>query len=56
MINMVTDLVNREVLDNFVIANLSSSGISVQQAKLYNYTGLIANNLLRVWETLYSSM
>lgn len=45
MINMVTDLVQREVLDNFVIANLSTSGISVTQSKLYNYTGIIANNL-----------
>lgn len=45
MVNMVTDLVKREVLENFVIANLSSSGIETQQSKLYNYTGVIANNL-----------
>ena len=45
VVNMVTDLVKREVLQNFVIANLSSSGIETTQSKLYNYTGIIANNL-----------
>lgn len=45
MINRVTDLVQREVLQNFVIANLSTSGIETTESKLYNYTGIIANNL-----------
>lgn len=45
MVARVTDLVHREVLNNFVIANLSTSDLPDRVEKLYNYTGLIANNL-----------
>lgn len=45
LVDRVTDLVKREELNNFVLANLNTSGIPVSQYKLYNYTGLIANNL-----------
>lgn len=45
MVDRVTDLVDREVLNNFVIANLSNCNLPDKVNKLYNYTGLIANNL-----------
>ena len=45
MVARVTDLVQRDVLNNFVIANLSSCDLPDKVEKLYNYTGLIANNL-----------
>lgn len=45
MVAQVTDIVKREVLNNFVIVNISSSGLPIKTEKLYNYTGLIANNI-----------
>lgn len=47
MVNQVADIIEHEVLDNFVIANLNSvnSYINVEENKLYNYTGLVANRL-----------
>lgn len=45
MVARVTDIVSREVLNNFVIANLSTCDLPDKTEKLYNYTGLIANNL-----------
>lgn len=45
LIGRVSDTVPREELDNFVICNLSKSDIAVDANKLYNYTGIIANNL-----------
>lgn len=45
MIDYVTDLVDRKELDNFVLVNLSNCEISVGLNKLYNYTGIIANNI-----------
>ena len=47
VINQVADIIEHEILDNFVIANLNSvdSYISIEENKLYNYTGLVANRL-----------
>lgn len=45
LVNIVTDSVKRENLENIVIANLSNSSVPVKLNKLYNYTGLVANNL-----------
>jgi single-stranded-DNA-specific exonuclease len=45
LISTVTDIVVRENLDNIVIANLGSCNVSISMNKLYNYTGLVANNL-----------
>ena len=45
LVNKSTDLIKRENLNNIVIANLSSTDIPVHENKLYNYTGLVANEL-----------
>ena len=47
LITRVTDLIRPRVMNNFVITNLNalSDFIDVQYSKLYNYTGLIANEL-----------
>lgn len=45
MVNIVTDEITKELLGNIVIANLSSSSLAIEVNKLYNYTGLVANNL-----------
>lgn len=45
LIARVSDTVPREELDNFVLCNLSKSDLAINTNKLYNYTGIIANNL-----------
>lgn len=45
LIGRISDTVPREELDNFVVSNLSKSDLAVKANKLYNYTGIIANNL-----------
>lgn len=45
MVDRTVDQVDREVLKNFVIVNLSSAGVSEIASKLYNYTGVIANSI-----------
>lgn len=45
LIDYVTDLVDRQELDNFVLVNLSNCEVPVGLNKLYNYTGIIANNI-----------
>ena len=47
MVETITDVVDYKLLDNFVIANLSSvaNHYDVMRMKLYNYTGLVANRL-----------
>ena len=42
---MLTDVVEKRNLENIVLANLTHSGKAVQLNKLYNYTGLVANNI-----------
>lgn len=45
LVDLVTDIIPRDVLDNFVIANLTQCNIPYKVHKLYNYTGVIANSL-----------
>lgn len=47
MVNKTVDLLRRKVLnlDTLIIANLADTGLAVGANKLYNYTGLIANEL-----------
>lgn len=47
MVYQVTDIIECIELDNFVLADLGSvqEHIDVEQNKLYNYTGLVANQL-----------
>ena len=45
LVNQATDLAVRENMENLVIANLSQINLPIQVNKLYNYTGLVANNL-----------
>lgn len=47
LINEVSDLVETQELDNFVLCNLNSVDRThnISKYKLYNYTGLIANQL-----------
>lgn len=45
LVDMVTDVIDRIELDNFVLANLTNCDLPVHVHKLYNYTGVIANNL-----------
>lgn len=47
MIAKCADIIEHQVLDNFVIGNLSSVDyyLSVEENKLQNYTGLVANKL-----------
>lgn len=47
LVGKVTDIVEYKIYNNFVVANLSSVNdyINVDSNKLYNYTGLVANNL-----------
>lgn len=45
MVSIITDAVRVENLNNLVIANLATVNIPVYENKLYNYTGLVANNL-----------
>lgn len=45
MVNIATDVVKKEAMNNIVIANLSNTSIPIMLNKLYNYTGLVANNL-----------
>ena len=47
LVNVATDAVERVNLNNLVLANLESAGLPIQANKLYNYTGLIANELSR---------
>lgn len=49
LIGRVSDTVPREELENFVISNLAKSDLAVQANKLYNYTGIIANNLAEAY-------
>lgn len=49
LIGRISDTVPREELDNFVICNLSKSDLAIQANKLYNYTGIIANNLAETY-------
>lgn len=44
-VNIATDVVKKEVMQNLVVANLSNTSIPVKMHKLYNYTGLVANNI-----------
>lgn len=47
VIGQVADIIEYEVLDNFILANLNSVNnfIDIETYKLYNYTGLVANRL-----------
>lgn len=45
MVDMATDTIKYKNLENIVVANLNSCSIPVKINKLYNYTGLVANNL-----------
>ena len=47
LVDKVTDIIEFELLDNFIVGNLSSVGeyFDVGALKLYNYTGLVANRL-----------
>lgn len=47
VIGQVADIIEYEVLDNFIIANLNSVErfVDIGAYKLYNYTGLVANRL-----------
>lgn len=45
LVNKAVDSIKRENLNNIVIANLSSASIPIHENKLYNYTGLVANEL-----------
>lgn len=47
MVSTAADIIEYKLLDNFVLGNLSSvdSEINVEDHKLYNYTGLVANIL-----------
>lgn len=45
LIDYVTDLVDRIELDNFVIVNMTNCEVPVGLNKLYNYTGIVANNI-----------
>lgn len=49
LIGRISDTVPREELENFVVSNLSKGDIAVQANKLYNYTGIIANNLAQTY-------
>lgn len=49
LIGRISDIVHREELDNFVVCNLAKSDLAVEANKLYNYTGIIANNLAQVY-------
>lgn len=44
-LDTITDIIQKDNLNNLVIANLSSINISINLDKLYNYTGLVANNI-----------
>lgn len=48
MVNIATDTIKKEVMENIVLANLSNTSIPIEFNKLYNYTGLVANNLSKV--------
>lgn len=47
MVKFVSDIVYTEELNNFVIGNLDSvnTELDIEENKLYNYTGLVANSL-----------
>lgn len=47
MVSVATDIIEYKVMNNFVIGNLSSvdPDLNVEDNKLYNYTGLVANML-----------
>ncbi len=47
MVATATDIIYHEVYDNFVIANLNTvnAHLDIRENKLYNFTGLIANQL-----------
>lgn len=47
LLDKISDIVNVEILNNFVLCNLMEidSFVNVQSNKLYNYTGLLASKL-----------
>ena len=45
LVNIATDSIKRENLNNLVIANLNSTSYPIYENKLYNYTGVVANGL-----------
>ena len=45
LVNIATDSIKRENLNNIVIANLNSTSYPIYENKLYNYTGVVANGL-----------
>lgn len=45
LISRVSDTIERKNLNNIVIGNLSTSEYAISENKIYNYTGLVANNL-----------
>lgn len=49
LVDKVSDLIEKEVLDNFVVSRLDTCGIGIEENKLYNYTGLIANKVMQTY-------
>lgn len=45
LVSRVSDTIEKKNLNNIVIGNLSTSQFAINENKLYNYTGLVANNL-----------
>lgn len=44
-VNILTDVIPKKNMNNLVLANINSVNVAVKLDNLYNYTGLVANNI-----------